>query len=92
MDFRSSKLSTKIFRQSSSDSSGSETANPNSVPSKTDLAISKNQQNDSLTDSSLIVVASGTTNSNANLGSSSSSSGISNQSSSTNNTVNSSLG
>ncbi|XP_051170358.1 WASH complex subunit 2 isoform X2 [Leptopilina boulardi] len=42
MDFRSSKLSTKIFRQSSSDSSGSESENSDTVESKSDFGISKN--------------------------------------------------
>ncbi|XP_043463506.1 WASH complex subunit 2 isoform X2 [Leptopilina heterotoma] len=53
MDFRSSKLSTKIFRQSSSDSSGSESANPDSATSKTGIDIPKNlSPNENLTDSS----------------------------------------
>lgn len=52
MDFRSSKLSTKIFRQSSSDSSGSESVNPESVTSKTNIEIPKNlPPNENLKDS-----------------------------------------
>ncbi|XP_033223849.1 WASH complex subunit 2C isoform X2 [Belonocnema kinseyi] len=89
----SSKLPNKIFRQSSSDSSSSETASySNTQSSATNSGTHNAVLNDNIPDSSSIVAASNDSHSNRDLGNSTNSSGISIQPSSINNTDGSSLG
>ena len=93
VDILSSKLPNKIFRQSSSDSSSSETASYSNTQSNVINSGAQNAvPNDNLPDSSSIVAASSASHSNRNLGNSTNSSGISIQPSSINNTDGSSLG